>query len=225
MSAGVAERRKKSVQRRVLSDDVVEYLIDAILDGTLQPGEKVVELQAARMLDVSQATVREALRELEVRGFLESRPFRGTYVRKFTIRGLQDYFRTRTELEILAARWAMEAGFKTLDHVHLKECLDEMETYVSREDHVSFRTKDMEFHRTVVQGSGSESLLSSWSALCHSYWAYFGLHFEQKKYNLNDQMEKHKAIYDLLLLGQLDGLRKAILDHYVNIDLIDGAVD
>ena len=38
-------------------------------------------------------------------------------------------------------------------------------------------------------------------------------------------MEKHKAIYDLLLLGQLDGLRKAILDHYVNIDLIDGAVD
>ena len=105
MSAGVAERRKKSVQRRVLSDDVVEYLIDAILDGTLQPGEKVVELQAARMLDVSQATVREALRELEVRGFLESRPFRGTYVRKFTIRGLQDYFRTRTELEILAARF------------------------------------------------------------------------------------------------------------------------
>ena len=42
MSAGVAERRKKSVHRRVLSDDVVEYLIDAILDGTLQPGEKVV---------------------------------------------------------------------------------------------------------------------------------------------------------------------------------------
>ena len=155
MSAVVAEKRKKSMQRRVLSDDVVEYLIDAILDGTLQPGEKVVELQAARMLDVSQATVREALRELEVRGFLESRPFRGTYVRKFTIRGLQDYFRTRTELEILAARWAMESGFKTLDHVHLKECLDEMETYVSREDHVSFRKKDMEFHRTVVQGSGS----------------------------------------------------------------------
>jgi len=177
------------------------------------------------MLDVSQATVREALRELESRGFLESRPYRGTYVRKFTIHGMQDYFRTRTELEILAAKWAMETDFRTMDCAHLKECLSDMGAYLDAGDHVAFRKKDMEFHQTIVKGSGSESLLSAWNALCHSYWAYFGLHFEQKKYNLGDQMEKHKAIYDLLLLGRLDDLRKAILDHYVSIDLIDGSTD
>lgn len=213
------------LQRRILSDDVVEYLIDMILNGAIKPGGKIVELQVAHVLNVSQATVREALKELEVRGFLESRPFRGTYVRKFTVEGIQDYFRTRTELEVLAAAWASENGFRHMDRPGMEGCLDEMAKYLNQEDHVLFRKKDMEFHQTLVHGAGSEALLSAWKALSHSYWAYFGLHFEQMRYNLKDQMEKHKAIYRILLTGDSAALKKALQDHYVDIRLIEEKKD
>lgn len=209
-----------TVRRRVLSDDVVEHLIDMILNGTFQPGEKIVELQAAKALDGSQATVREALRELEAQGFLESRPFRGTYVRKFTLEGLEDYFRTRTELEVLAVRWSAESAFSKMDGTYLKECLFNMRRFVDEQDHVAFRKKDMEFHRAIVQGSGSDSLAAAWSALNHSYWAYFGLHFEQAQYNLRDQLEKHRVIYDILFSGDSNMFMRAITAHYVDIGVI-----
>jgi len=96
------------LKRRIRSDDVVDYLIDAILRVYFNLGTKIAELHAAKLLDVSQATIREAFRELEIKGFLESIPFKGTYVRSFTAKGLKDYFRTRTEIEMLAARWAFE---------------------------------------------------------------------------------------------------------------------
>ncbi len=216
----MSDEKNIILKRRVLSDDVVDYLIDAIMKGDFPPGSKIVELQVARTLSVSQATIREALRELETQGFLESKPFKGTFVRKFTVEGLKDYFRTRTELELLAAGWAMEIGFRRMDIPRLEQCLREMTQAVTEENHVAFRKKDMELHRTLVEGSGSPSLLSAWSALCHSYWAYFGLYFEQKQYNLEDQMEKHSAIYTLLLAGRLDELKTSIENHYVDISFI-----
>ncbi len=218
------EIQKPALKRRVLSDDVVEYLIDAIMKGDFPPGSKIVELQVARLLEVSQSTIREALRELETRGFLESKPFRGTFVRKFTLEGLKDYFKTRTELELIAARWAVENDFASMDLVRIERCVQEMGRFVVKEDHVAFRKKDMEFHKTLVEGSGSPSLLSAWSALCHSYWAYFGLYFEQKQYNLADQTGKHAAIFALLSAGRLDELRESIESHYVDISVILGLI-
>ncbi len=215
----------RTLQRRVLSDDVVEYLIDAIMNGEFPPGSKIIELQIARALGVSQSTIREALRELETRGFLQSQPFKGTFVRKFTVEGLKDYFRTRTELEVLSAKWALENKFQTMNLDEMKKCLQEMEKYVSEKDHVAFRKKDIGFHRNLVEGSGSPSLFSAWNALSHSYWAYFGLFFEQQQYNLQDQMEKHTSIYNIMLSGHLEELKKAIDIHYVDISFIIKVID
>jgi DNA-binding GntR family transcriptional regulator len=218
--SNVFNKVKPEIKKRVLSDDIVEYLTDAIMRGDFPPGSKIIELQAAKMFSVSQSTVREALRELESRGFLESKPYKGTFVRRFTIEGLKDYFRTRTELELLAAEWAAGGDPKTVNVAGMESLLQEMAGVVSEKNHVAFRRMDMEFHRTIVKNSGSSSLLSAWSALSHSYWAYFGLYFEEQQYNLGDQMEKHLAIYDILKSGRMDSLKEAIQSHYVDISYI-----
>jgi DNA-binding GntR family transcriptional regulator len=70
--------------RRVLREEIKEYLIDAILRGRLRPGDRIIEMRIAQDLGVSQTPVREALRDLELLGFVTSAPFRGTRVRAFT---------------------------------------------------------------------------------------------------------------------------------------------
>ena len=70
------------IERRVLRDQVKAYLTDAILSGFYKPGERLVETRIAQRLGVSQAPVREAIRELELMGFLKSEPFRGASVRQ-----------------------------------------------------------------------------------------------------------------------------------------------
>ena len=55
-------------------------VVARILDGTYPPGTRLKELALASEFGVSQAPVREALRELEASGLAVSEPFRGTRV-------------------------------------------------------------------------------------------------------------------------------------------------
>ena len=59
-----------SLTRTVLREQIRELLLERILKGELQPGDRLVELQIAQELGTSQAPVREAFRELQSLGFV-----------------------------------------------------------------------------------------------------------------------------------------------------------
>src|SRR3978361_1982606 len=74
----------RPIARRVFREDVKEYLIGAILSGQLKPDERIIETRLAQELGISQGPVREALRDLDLFGFVVSEPFRGARVRRFS---------------------------------------------------------------------------------------------------------------------------------------------
>ena len=98
--------RSKPVGRRVFREGIREQLIDDILSGRLPPGARIVETKLAQQLGVSQGPVREALRDLELFGFVVSSPFRGTQVRKISTDDLLEIYPVRAALEAVAAREA-----------------------------------------------------------------------------------------------------------------------
>ena len=71
-----ARRSRPHINRTVLREQIKELLLERILGGAYQPGDRLVEMQLAQELGTSQALVREALRELEALGFVASEPFR-----------------------------------------------------------------------------------------------------------------------------------------------------
>src|SRR5437016_11223857 len=81
---------------------VVSSLKAAILSGTLQAGEQIVEGKIAQQFGVGQGLIREALIELEHHGFVQRTPFSGTQVSKLTLEDAQQIFDLRIELEPLA---------------------------------------------------------------------------------------------------------------------------
>ncbi|MEA2025966.1 MAG: GntR family transcriptional regulator, partial [Chloroflexota bacterium] len=72
------------ITRSVLSEQVKGRLLQAILDGRYPPGARIVETRVAREFGTSQAPVREALRDLEALGVVETAPFKGARVRQPT---------------------------------------------------------------------------------------------------------------------------------------------
>ena len=80
--------KPRRMVRRVLREEIREQLVDDILSGRLPPGTRIVETRLAQEFGVSQAPVREALRDLELFGFVISSPFRGTQVREITTEDL-----------------------------------------------------------------------------------------------------------------------------------------
>jgi DNA-binding GntR family transcriptional regulator len=81
---------------------IVDSLRDAIVSGVIGSGEQIVEGKLAQQLGVGQGVIREALIELEHRGFVQRTPFAGTQVTELTLQDAQQIYDIRIELEPLA---------------------------------------------------------------------------------------------------------------------------
>ncbi len=106
MSDGAGGWSTKSVGRKPLSQRVYESLKLSIINGELQPGQRLTETEIARQLDVSTTPVREALRRLAAEAFVEILPWRGVVVQGYSAKDLLDAYQCREALEGLACRLA-----------------------------------------------------------------------------------------------------------------------
>jgi DNA-binding GntR family transcriptional regulator len=166
------------VARTVLREQVKEVLLERILRGELQPGDRLVETRIAQELGTSQAPVREALRDLELLNLVESEPFRGARVRGVSDDDLLQIFPVRAALEELAAK---EAARRLAGDVSTLEAeLAAMLAAAKLGDTRTQLARDIAFHRAVIEASGNRVLLQAWLALGIEvptafgvYWTYF----------------------------------------------------
>jgi DNA-binding GntR family transcriptional regulator len=166
------------VSRTVLREQVKELLLERILRGDMKAGDRLVETRIAQELGTSQAPVREALRDLELLGLVESEAFRGSRVREFSDAELLDVFPVRAVLEELAAKLAarrLRGDVSALEHE-----VKEMRSAAGRGDTRSQVAHDIAFHRALVEAAGNPMLLKAWLALGIEvptafgvYWTYF----------------------------------------------------
>jgi DNA-binding GntR family transcriptional regulator len=156
--------RDATISRSVLSDQVKDRLLQAILDGRYPPGARIVETRVARELGTSQAPVREALRDLEALGVVETAAFRGARVRRPSAAELLEAFVIRAELESLAARLAIPR--MTDDDIgELDGYIREMQDAADTGDVHAEATADAAFHGRIVELAGNATLQRVWRTL------------------------------------------------------------
>jgi DNA-binding GntR family transcriptional regulator len=146
--------------RTVLHEQVKNMLLERILTGYYAPGERLVETRLANEFGVSQAPVREALRELESLRFVESTSFRGSWVREVSDDELAEVYPIRAALEEVAAR---EAAKRLDGDVSALEA--EIEGMAKAKDLSEQVEHDVRFHKLIVEASGNGRLLEMWSSL------------------------------------------------------------
>ena len=156
--------RDAAISRSVLSDQVKDRLLQAILDGRYPPGARIVETRVSRELGTSQAPVREALRDLEALGVVETAAFRGARVRRPSASELLEAFAIRAELESLAARLAIPR-LTDDDLGELAEYVAEMQQAAEAGDTYAEATADAAFHGRVVELAGNATLERVWNTL------------------------------------------------------------
>jgi DNA-binding GntR family transcriptional regulator len=152
-----------TVTRSVLRDQIRDALVARILDGTYAPGERIVEIRVAQEFGVSQAPVREALRELELLRLVVSEPFRGARVREVTSEELAEVYPVRAALEEVAARGAavrLDGGVE-----RLAQEIEGMRAAATAGDVHAFIAHDVAFHRHIVEASGNRTLQELWGSL------------------------------------------------------------
>jgi DNA-binding GntR family transcriptional regulator len=147
-----------------LRDEIKDRLVERILDGTYGPGERIKESVVATEFGVSQAPVREALRELEAMRFVESQPHKGARVREMTRGELVQIYPVRAALEEVAGR---EAATRMTPEVlaQLDEELTGMRRAAEQDDLHAQLVHDTRFHEIIVEASGNQVLVDVWRSL------------------------------------------------------------
>jgi DNA-binding GntR family transcriptional regulator len=206
----VTQAKAPRRERRVLRDEIRDQLIEQILSGRLAPGERIVEMRIAQQFGVSQAPVREALRDLDLLGFVVSSPFRGAIVRQISAEELLQLYPIRAVLEGLAARDAASRidapTLKKLDR-QLATC----RTAADRDDHRSALEADFAFHLTIVEASGNRLLQQIWDRMRLATTTF--LTVSKSHHSLREIVERHAAVVDALQTHDPDAAERALRLH------------
>ena len=135
-------------------------LLQRILTDQYAPGQRLVETRIAQEFGVSQAPVREALRDLELLRFVESAPFRGSWVREISREEMVQVYPVRAALEELAAR---DAAVRLDGDVRALEA--ELVAMRAAGDLHEQVAHDVRFHELIVEAAGNPPLTAAWRSL------------------------------------------------------------
>jgi DNA-binding GntR family transcriptional regulator len=208
--------KKRTLQRDVSLESIVELLQRDIIDGVYIPGRQLKQTEIASMLGVSQGPVREALIRLVSEGLVENVPFRGMFVRKLEKTDVEEIYQLRTALETLAAKLALSTLKQEKHLAELREFIKQI-TQAESEGNFSLAAEmDLGFHRYIVELSENIRLINIWnSLLAQSHYALRQLYENeiQKQGNVNTLAKNHLPLLDVIQKGTLNEIGEALADH------------
>ncbi len=154
--------------REPLREQIRQVLVEGLLSGRWKPGERIVERRIATELKVSQAPVREALRELESLRLIETVPNKGARVRDFGVEDMAEIYPVRAGLELVAAQLA--ATTLAEDPSPLEREVEALQRATARGNVDEQIRHSVEFHREVVKAANNSVLLHTWESLGVEVW-------------------------------------------------------
>ena len=145
---------------RSLSHKVYEYLRDAIIEGDLAPGSRLLERELSQRLAVSRIPIREALPQLEAEGLIVTVPRRGSVVAQMTLSDIEELFDLRGSLDVLAARLASLRA-RTGSTAGLDQAFARAEIATTEGSETEIAAANATFHQEIVALTGSRLLEST----------------------------------------------------------------
>ena len=210
-------------------------LEELIIDGTLQPGDKVPsERQLSQRLQVSRPLVREALKELRGRGVIETKHGKGSFVIGMVKseedtalyrlydrhpRLLYDLLEVRELLEGQAAQMAAERGTQK-DFYKITKAYTEMTSAKCNRKLEDAAYLDHAFHRSIYEASHNPVLVHTLQSLMqlmlNSVMASVSnlYHRDGQKQQID---QHHQQIYQAIIDRQPNTAREAAIEHIKNI--------
>lgn len=227
-------RPLEKIDRSSLRDQVLTSIRNAIITGKLKASDKISEVELSEQLGVSRTPVREAIRTLELHGFIEVHPKNGTYIASFDSEELQDGLHVRVALEELALKQALERmnSSEWQRHCdHLERLIQSMFAAADELDPVSDIELDMEFHTLMMDAAQNRILSRSWklSGASNFIWSLEHVLYPHTKNELSEHANRHVSLLKVLrsrnLEACLDALRHHILRKIHDIQILGAEPD
>jgi len=193
---------------------VVEVLRSAIIMGTYEPGERLIEATISTELGTSRGPVREALRQLENEGLVMSFPYRGAVVLGVSDDEVQEVLiPIRLTLERYSFLRALER-MTDEDFAELGKQIWLMEQAAHANDLARHVEADLRFHEIVIAASGQTHTVQIWRTIWPRIRAYFYRYGRGR--DLERMVDEHRELLAALQSREPDRML-AVLEQHIAV--------
>lgn len=187
-----------------------------IVRGEFAPGTHLVEGGIAEQFGVSRGPVRDALRQLELEGLVDTRK-RGVFVRGLADDDLTELYALRGALEGLALRECI-AGLPKGDWSLLDAAVERMRAAAQDRDPAAFAAADLDFHGGFYTIGGNRRLAAAWATHRDLFAAMLDVTNTQDR-DLRPIAQDHADLADVVRGGDLQAALAALTGH------LDGSLE
>jgi DNA-binding GntR family transcriptional regulator len=201
MTAASHNWRLGAIDRASTTEQVLQELREAIIDGRIAQGEALREIPLSRTFGTGRSAVREAIRQLVQEGLVEYELHRGAFVRVMSLADRLDVYVAREAIEAGVARLAVEAS-PPPDLSALRAALEDLRTRAKGHDHVTEELidADIRFHEELVRLADSprlrrahETLVAETRMLLRHHPAYPWADYVRDHERLLDAIERRDS--------------------------------
>ena len=199
-----------------LRDKIVSSIRDAIIEGRIKAGERLMEPDVAKNLGVSRTPLREAFLQLESEGFVKVTPRRGAVVSELSVKDAEETYVVKSALEGIAARLAVK-NITPENLGQLRALTAEMEKKGKQKEKDPRTILDLnaKFHFLMNKASGNEKLCHLISILRKQTLRYNYIYLTVLSH-LDQSVSEHKAIIKALEAQDQKLAEKLVFTHGEN---------
>lgn len=204
--------------RKVFREEIRSAIKEAIFTGKLQPGSRIIETFWAKELGVSQAPVREAIRDLEAQGLIETIPFKGSRVCLLSEKDMEDNYSVRICLESKSLKDAIsKLDDNALGRLvsRLDNILGKMDTYACEANLYEFTKADTQFHKEIILATGNRVLLSVWEQCNMRMWFLYASLADAD--SLKQLQLGHKQLFAAICKRDKKAATEILEDHIAHL--------
>jgi DNA-binding GntR family transcriptional regulator len=204
LSAEVTKFAGALTRRPNVPSQVANFIRELIIEGTLKPGERVVESKIARQLNIGQPTVREGLNTLVEEGLVVRQPGRGCCVVELTPKEVDQIFSLRLVLEPLAVEMALQT-WADWKRTVLLEAFERLRQAEQEENIHKFYRCDLEFHKTLWNLAQNPFLTKALWQITQPLFAFVMIGMVSiKTFDVKSGLEEHEKIAQAVLSGDTE---------------------
>ena len=202
-----------------LQTQAYDYLIAQIKDGKLRPDTIYSLNQMAKEIGVSRTPLRDAVLRLEQERYVDILPSKGFVLHKMTKEDIIETYQLRHAIELYCFK-QLSMGLET---PRGQEYFNKLSNKVALQKEIATTTrctedygrKDYEFHRSVVQYVGNESMLDIYRRFMYRIFWLNVTSFSQEG-RMDDTMTEHEQILSFIQNHDMESLEK-LMEHHLTI--------
>ncbi|OZG75385.1 hypothetical protein BTA51_03125 [Hahella sp. CCB-MM4] len=164
-------KKSELISKRSLEDQAADLIREAIINGELTPGMRLVEMTLAKEYGLSRGTIRIVLHQLGAEGLVTQVPYAGWSVAEMDDQDLWELYTLRATLEGLAARLAAERITQE-GTAELKASYQELLELCEGDDLNAITRADLDLHKTIISLSNHKRLAQQYRMIENQFLSY-----------------------------------------------------